>query len=161
MIKVNLVDNNPPSPSSRFLKYKTPEEKKIFLRGISSSLDQLFLSSNLKEERPESEAKPTEVEVKIAIRLLEEFFNLKCKISFKRSIGPTLDGDEDDIKLDIYLRQFWSDKRLRLEFSDFHLPALHFNWRIFDNIWSPDTMFIGSRESYLHTVSTPNRYRPP
>ena len=128
------------------------------MRGISSSLVQLFLSSNLKEERPESGAKPTEVEVKIAIRLSEEILNVKCKNSvLKRSIGPTLDGDEDDIKLDIYLRQFWSDKRLRLELSDVQLPDLHFNWKIFENIWSPDTMFIGSRESYLHTVSTPNR----
>ena len=81
---------------------------------------------------------------------------------FKRSIGPTLDGEEDDIKLDIYLRQFWSDQRLRLEkLSDFQLRDLHFNWKVFGHIWSPDTMFIGSRESYLHTVSTPNRYRPP
>ena len=84
--------------------------------------------------------------------------DFQCKNSLlKRSIGPTLEGDEDDIKLDIYLRQFWSDKRLKLEFNDFQLPDLHFNWKFFENIWSPDTMFIGSRESYLHTVSTPNR----
>ena len=151
--------NNLPLSSSRFLKYKTPEERKLFLRGISSSLDQLFLSSALSQEKPESEKRPTEVEVKIAIRFIsEQILNLKCKNSvLKRSIGPTLDGKEDDIKLDIYFRQFWSDERLRLELSDFQLPDLHFNWKIFENIWSPDTMFIGSRESYLHTVSTPNR----
>ena len=80
------------------------------------------------------------------------------QIVFDRSIGPTLDGEDDDIKLDIYFRQFWSDKRLRLELNDFQVPALHFNWNIFENIWSPDTMFRGSRESYLHRVSKPNRY---
>ena len=52
------------------------------MRGISSSLDKLFLSSNLKEERPESGAKPTEVEVKIAIRLLEESFHVKMEKYF-------------------------------------------------------------------------------
>ena len=68
-----------------------------------------------------------------------------------------MEGSEDDIKLDIYLRQFWRDRRL--QFRDLRVPALHFNWRIFDKIWSPDTVFRGSRESHLHTVSTPNRSR--
>ena len=64
-----------------------------------------------------------------------------------------MDGSEDDIKLDIYLRQFWVDKRLK--FRDLKIPAFHFNWRISEKIWRPDTVFLGSRESHLHN---PNRH---
>ena len=106
-----------------------------------------------------TESSSLDIFVTIAIRyLLEDTREDSVQInSYLRSMGPSTlsESKNDDLQLDIYFRQSWTD--LRLQFVSDHISAFHFNWRIFDKIWTPDTVFSNSRNAFLHKVSVPNR----
>jgi Neurotransmitter-gated ion-channel ligand binding domain len=55
--------------------------------------------------------------------------------------------------MDAYFRQTWVDQRLR--FSGTTEMAVHI--KMLQKIWKPDTYFLNGRDSYLHTITEPNK----
>jgi gamma-aminobutyric acid receptor subunit alpha len=58
--------------------------------------------------------------------------------------------------MDVYFRQTWQDDRLR-----FQLPGvdeLSMSWLFLDKVWKPDTFFMNGKKSYLHKITSPNRF---
>lgn len=71
-----------------------------------------------------------------------------------RSMGPISEMDMSYI-MDCYFRQSWVDKRLSFEgYKD----ALALNIEMLRKIWKPDTYVYNGKKSYLHTITTPNRF---
>ena len=57
-----------------------------------------------------------------------------------------------------YLRQSWYDNRLSYNhFVNMKMSKLSLNWIFLDTIWKPDTYLVGGRESFLHSITSPNR----
>ena len=57
-----------------------------------------------------------------------------------------------------YFRQVWTDKRLVMNVSDKNFEYIQLNIKILERIWFPDTVFYNGKKSYLHTITTPNRF---
>lgn len=88
---------------------------------------------------------------------------------YVRSMGQ-IDEAKSIFSLDIYFRQYWTDKRLLFNSTNvgtrlldsFHVLAqveeLVLNWQFLSWIWRPDTYFVNGQESYLHKVAVPNRF---
>ena len=74
---------------------------------------------------------------------------------YVRSMGQ-VDEAKSLFTLDIYFRQYWTDKRL--VFNSSNVDELVLNWQFLDWIWRPDTYFVNGQESYLHKVAVPNRF---
>jgi len=55
--------------------------------------------------------------------------------------------------MDAYFRQTWVDERLR--FTGVAEMAVHF--KMLQKIWKPDTYFLNGKDSYLHTITEPNK----
>ena len=73
-------------------------------------------------------------------------------------MAPSQDGINDDLVLDIYFRQSWTDSRLQFPEAGLgSVGSLHLDWRVVDRIWVPDTVFTNTRVARLHTISVPNR----
>merc|ERR1719320_937697 len=71
-----------------------------------------------------------------------------------RSMGPISEMDMSYI-IDCYFRQSWVDKRLSFEgYKD----ALALSIEMLSKIWKPDTFVYNGKRSYLHTITTPNRF---
>ena len=60
--------------------------------------------------------------------------------------------------MDCYFRQVWTDKRLVMNVSDTNFEYIQLNIKILELIWFPDTVFYNGKKSYLHTITTPNRF---
>ena len=58
-------------------------------------------------------------------------------------------------QMDCYFRQSWIDRRL--EFRG-HLQTLTVSNRMLERIWKPDTHFYNGKHSYLHTMTSPNKF---
>ncbi|KAK2155330.1 hypothetical protein LSH36_242g00015 [Paralvinella palmiformis] len=72
-----------------------------------------------------------------------------------RSMGPISEKDMA-YQMDCYFRQSWVDHRL--EFHGNGTPnVLPVSIRILDRLWKPDTNFYNGKNSYLHTVTSPNK----
>ena len=56
--------------------------------------------------------------------------------------------------MDCYFRQSWVDRRLA--FSGQKNLALSIE--MLRKIWKPDTYIFNGRKSYLHTITTPNKF---
>ena len=57
-----------------------------------------------------------------------------------------------------YLRQSWYDQRLSYQqFINLNMSRLDLNWIFLKTIWKPDTYLLSGRESFLHTITAPNR----
>merc|ERR1719422_1221798 len=71
-----------------------------------------------------------------------------------RSMGPISEMDMSYI-MDCYFRQSWVDKRLSfVGYKD----ALALSIEMLRKIWKPDTYVYNGKKSYLHTITTPNRF---
>jgi gamma-aminobutyric acid receptor subunit alpha len=55
--------------------------------------------------------------------------------------------------MDCYFRQQWTDSRLRFEGNE----TLRVSVNILERLWKPDTHVFNGRQSYLHTVTSPNK----
>ena len=42
--------------------------------------------------------------------------------------------------------------------SDKNFEYIQLNIKILERIWFPDTVFYNGKKSYLHTITTPNRF---
>ena len=71
-------------------------------------------------------------------------------------MAPSQD-DVNDLVLDIYFRQSWSDSRLRFLEPGLGVGSVHLDWRVVERIWVPDTVFTNTRAASLHTIPVPNR----
>ena len=60
--------------------------------------------------------------------------------------------------MDCYFRQVWTDKRLVMNVSDSKFEFIQLSIKILERIWFPDTVFYNGKKSYLHTITTPNRF---
>jgi hypothetical protein len=60
-----------------------------------------------------------------------------------------------DFTVDFYLRQYWTDERLKFQADDKD-QKLTLTSEIWKEIWIPSTYFIGSKKAYFHDVTTDN-----
>ena len=58
--------------------------------------------------------------------------------------------------MDCYFRQSWVDERLSFPEKTFDELALSIE--MLRKIWKPDTYIYNGRRSYLHTITTPNKF---
>ncbi|XP_059152298.1 gamma-aminobutyric acid receptor alpha-like [Physella acuta] len=71
-----------------------------------------------------------------------------------RSMGPISELDMI-YTLDCYFRQRWIDQRLAMNVS---LENLTLGIKILERIWHPDTVFYNGQKSYLHAITSHNRF---
>ncbi|XP_046993798.1 gamma-aminobutyric acid receptor alpha-like [Schistocerca americana] len=107
-------------------------------RNISELLDNL-LSGYDNSVRPDFGGPPAIVEVDIMVR----------------SMGPISEVDMT-YSMDCYFRQSWVDRRLA--FTGGSKETLALSISMLARIWKPDTYFYNGKQSYLHTITTPNKF---
>ncbi|XP_049825678.1 gamma-aminobutyric acid receptor alpha-like [Aethina tumida] len=107
-------------------------------QNISNLLDNL-LSGYDNSVRPDFGGPPAVVEVDIMVR----------------SMGPISEVDMT-YSMDCYFRQSWIDRRLA--FSGNSSDTLALSISMLARIWKPDTYFYNGKQSYLHTITTPNKF---
>ncbi|KAK9870325.1 hypothetical protein WA026_006411 [Henosepilachna vigintioctopunctata] len=68
-------------------------------------------------------------------------------------MGPISELDME-YSMDCYFRQYWRDQRL-----SFHGPikSLSLSIKMLERIWRPDTFFYNGKNSYVHTITVPNK----
>ncbi|XP_054721701.1 gamma-aminobutyric acid receptor alpha-like [Uloborus diversus] len=71
-----------------------------------------------------------------------------------RSMGPVSEVDMS-YSMDCYFRQSWVDRRLAYTST---MPTLALSISMLERIWRPDTYFYNGKNSYLHTITTPNKF---
>ncbi|KAL4230069.1 Gamma-aminobutyric acid receptor subunit alpha-4 [Mactra antiquata] len=74
-----------------------------------------------------------------------------------RSLGPISEMDMA-FTMDCYFRQVWTDPRLAMNSSNSSMDFIQLSIKILERIWFPDTVFYNGMKSYLHTITTPNRF---
>ncbi|XP_052871902.1 gamma-aminobutyric acid receptor alpha-like [Anopheles cruzii] len=104
---------------------------------ISELLDNLLRGYD-NSIRPDFGGPPAVIEVDIMVR----------------SMGPISEVDMT-YSMDCYFRQSWVDRRL--EFSGAQ-DTLALSISMLGRIWKPDTYFYNGKQSYLHTITTPNKF---
>ena len=67
----------------------------------------------------------------------------------------TIEEANMDFTVDFYLRQYWTDERLKFQ-ADEKTQRLTLTSEIWKEIWIPSTYFIGSKKAYFHEVTTDN-----
>ncbi|XP_046440275.1 gamma-aminobutyric acid receptor alpha-like [Daphnia pulex] len=106
---------------------------------VSLLLDKLLDNYN-HHLRPDIGGPPTFVDVDIMVR----------------SMGPVSEADMT-FSLDCYFRQTWRDTRLAHQQVSKSDDQLSLSVSMLDRIWKPDTYFYNGKNSYLHTITTPNK----
>ncbi|XP_017059050.1 gamma-aminobutyric acid receptor alpha-like [Drosophila ficusphila] len=104
---------------------------------ISELLDNLLRGYD-NSIRPDFGGPPATIEVDIMVR----------------SMGPISEVDMT-YSMDCYFRQSWVDKRLAFEGAQ---DTLALSVSMLARIWKPDTYFYNGKQSYLHTITTPNKF---
>ncbi|XP_034108776.1 gamma-aminobutyric acid receptor alpha-like [Drosophila albomicans] len=104
---------------------------------ISELLDNLLRGYD-NSIRPDFGGPPATIEVDIMVR----------------SMGPISEVDMT-YSMDCYFRQSWVDKRLAFEGGQ---DTLALSVSMLARIWKPDTYFYNGKQSYLHTITTPNKF---
>lgn len=56
--------------------------------------------------------------------------------------------------MDCYFRQYWRDSRLSFLGP---IKSLSLNIKMLERIWRPDTYFYNGKNSYVHTITVPNK----
>ncbi|KAK9875604.1 hypothetical protein WA026_009404 [Henosepilachna vigintioctopunctata] len=120
------------------LKQTQPEAQKNNHRNISIILDNLLRGYD-NSVRPDFGGSPAVVEVDIMVR----------------SMGPISEVDMT-YSMDCYFRQTWVDRRLAFPGNASDTLALSIS--MLGRIWKPDTYFYNGKHSYLHTITTPNKF---
>ncbi|CAL8117415.1 unnamed protein product [Orchesella dallaii] len=107
-------------------------------RNVSELLDNLLRGYD-NSIRPDFGGSPTIVEIDIMVR----------------SMGPISEVDMT-YSMDMYFRQTWIDTRLA--YSAYTKGTLALSISMLERIWKPDTYFYNGKQSYLHTITTPNKF---
>ncbi|XP_059487386.1 gamma-aminobutyric acid receptor alpha-like isoform X2 [Neocloeon triangulifer] len=106
-------------------------------RNVSELLDNLLRGYD-NSVRPDFGGPPAVVEVDMVVR----------------SMGPISEVDMT-YSMDCYFRQTWVDRRLAFKGSK---ETLALSISMLMRIWKPDTYFYNGKQSYLHTITTPNKF---
>ncbi|XP_069677742.1 gamma-aminobutyric acid receptor alpha-like [Periplaneta americana] len=106
-------------------------------RNISELLDNLLRGYD-NSVRPDFGGPPAIIEVDIMVR----------------SMGPISEVDMT-YSMDCYFRQSWVDRRLAFQGNK---ETLALSISMLKRIWKPDTYFYNGKQSYLHTITTPNKF---
>ncbi|XP_025153133.1 gamma-aminobutyric acid receptor alpha-like isoform X3 [Harpegnathos saltator] len=104
---------------------------------ISDLLDNLLRGYD-NSIRPDFGGPPATVEVDIMVR----------------SMGPISEVDMT-YSMDCYFRQSWVDRRLAFQSGK---ETLALSISMLARIWKPDTYFYNGKYSYLHTITSPNKF---
>ncbi|XP_067215820.1 gamma-aminobutyric acid receptor alpha-like isoform X2 [Linepithema humile] len=104
---------------------------------ISDLLDNLLRGYD-NSIRPDFGGPPATVEVDIMVR----------------SMGPISEVDMT-YSMDCYFRQSWVDRRLAFQSGK---ETLALSISMLARIWKPDTYFYNGKHSYLHTITSPNKF---
>nr|XP_023025829.1 gamma-aminobutyric acid receptor alpha-like isoform X1 [Leptinotarsa decemlineata] len=107
-------------------------------KNISSLLDHL-LNGYDNSVRPDIGGPPAVIEVDIMVRSMGSISEIDMTYS-----------------MDCYFRQSWVDKRLAFMGDSGDTLALSVS--MLARIWKPDTYFYNGKQSYLHTITTPNKF---
>ena len=75
------------------------------------------------------------------------------KISLK--LKQILAYIQQTFSMDCYFRQTWIDKRLSFTGD---IKTMTIGISTLEKIWKPDTYFFNGKQSYLHTITVPNRF---
>ncbi|XP_066145438.1 gamma-aminobutyric acid receptor subunit alpha-6 isoform X2 [Euwallacea fornicatus] len=70
-----------------------------------------------------------------------------------RSMGPVSELDME-YSMDCYFRQYWRDQRLSFVGP---IKSLSLSIKMLERIWRPDTYFYNGKNSYVHTITVPNK----
>ncbi|KAJ8949687.1 hypothetical protein NQ314_008149, partial [Rhamnusium bicolor] len=70
-----------------------------------------------------------------------------------RSMGPVSELDME-YSMDCYFRQYWRDQRLSFLGP---IKSLSLSIKMLERIWRPDTYFYNGKNSYVHTITVPNK----
>ncbi|KAL1116298.1 hypothetical protein AAG570_005793 [Ranatra chinensis] len=117
-----------------------PDDVLDFTKNITGTLDHLLARGNYdKRLRPDFGGPPTQVGVNMHIR----------------SLGPVSENDES-YNIDVYFRQSWYDKRLTFSLPNFEEFSM--SWLFLEKVWKPDTYFMNGKKSYLHRITSPNKF---
>ncbi|RUS78341.1 hypothetical protein EGW08_013892, partial [Elysia chlorotica] len=109
-------------------------------RKVSSLLDSLLLGYD-RRLRPDFGRAPLTVKADIEIR----------------SMGPISEKDMI-FSMDCYFRQNWVDRRLAFNATKEQVTKVSLNLKMLERIWHPDTYFVNGGPSYVHTITTPNKF---
>ncbi|CAO1428756.1 unnamed protein product [Diamesa serratosioi] len=109
---------------------------------ISKLLDKL-LENYDNSLRPNLLGPPVVVEIDLMVRSMSQISEVEMAYS-----------------MDCYFRQSWIDKRLAFEELNFsqNISTLALSISMLKKIWKPDTFFFNGKQSYLHTITTPNKF---
>lgn len=61
-----------------------------------------------------------------------------------------------DFAMSIFLRQRWTDKRLKYDRIE-GVPALQLNTKSINGVWVPDLFILNEKRATLHNVVVPNK----
>nr|XP_045619511.1 gamma-aminobutyric acid receptor alpha-like isoform X1 [Procambarus clarkii] len=106
-------------------------------KNISKLLDNLLEGYDQKL-RPSFGGEPTTVEIDIEVRSMSQISEMDMTYS-----------------MDCYFRQSWVDERLA--FSDLE-EAFTLSVSVLDKLWKPDTFIYNGMRSYVHLITTPNKF---
>nr|APC26106.1 GABA receptor alpha-like protein [Homarus americanus] len=106
-------------------------------KNISKLLDNL-LEGYDQTLRPSFGGDPTTVEIDIEVRSMSQISEMDMTYS-----------------MDCYFRQSWVDERLA--FSDLE-EAFTLSVSVLDKLWKPDTFIYNGKKSYVHLITTPNKF---
>ncbi|XP_023328188.1 gamma-aminobutyric acid receptor alpha-like [Eurytemora carolleeae] len=114
-------------------------------RNVTAILEDLLKNYDKTERPSQNNRQPTPVRVNILIR----------------SMGPISEA-EMYYSMDCYFRQYWRDERLgfrglKHNANQLQIDQLSLNVKMLEKIWKPDTYFHNGLDSYLHTITRPNK----
>lgn len=87
--------------------------------------------------------------VKKRTSLIRKFYRIRIYKSKKNKISV------QTYSMDCYFRQSWVDRRLAFQGGK---ETLALSISMLARIWKPDTYFYNGKHSYLHTITSPNKF---
>lgn len=87
--------------------------------------------------------------VKRRTSLIRKFYRIRIYKSKKNKISA------QTYSMDCYFRQSWVDRRLAFQGGK---ETLALSISMLARIWKPDTYFYNGKHSYLHTITSPNKF---
>nr|XP_053626173.1 uncharacterized protein LOC128684056 [Cherax quadricarinatus] len=127
----------PMTQASKVVAARSSSDMARLSHNISAILENLLMNYNNQVRPGYHEGRTTVVKFSLLIR----------------SMGPI---SEKDMKysMECYLRQEWSDDRLRFNGP---LQQLTLNIKMLEALWKPDTYFHNGLGSYVHMTTRPNK----
>ncbi|KAK3853797.1 hypothetical protein Pcinc_039679 [Petrolisthes cinctipes] len=87
---------------------------------------------------------PTTVEIDIEVRSMGQISEMDM-----------LSHPPQSFSMDCYFRQSWVDDRLTFSHLD---DDLTLSLAVLDKLWKPDTFIYNGKKSYVHLITTPNKF---